>query len=349
MNGRKICLNCSPLTENITGIERCIYENVKRFDKLAEKDGVEIELLYPEGTHPNFPQVNYLKKVSLPAKGNKINVFSLIKYIKRNNAVYFSIHGGICLIRGSVVCTNDMRTWAHKEFDPLSFRIKCNINALTSRIFAKKMVTISKTARSEISKYLRLPEARIDIITPGWEHIKEIKPDNKVWEKIPGVGKGEYFYSLSSRAPHKNFIWIHEVARRNPSQTFIIGGKPWNGGSAENPPQNLIYLGYVSDEENAELMSHCKAFLHPSKYEGFGMTPLEALACGAEICVSTASCLPEIFEDCAHYFDPDDYSVDLEQLLSEETSRPDKLFKKYSWDKASDQWYKLMKKYGKWS
>lgn len=346
MKKRKICLNCSPLTGNITGIERCIYENVKRLDDLAEQEGIEIELLFPEGTTPNFPCISYMKKVPLPAKGNKINIVSLINYVIKNNAVYFSIHGGICLIPGSVVCTNDMRTWCHKEFDSLSFRIKCNINAITSRIFAKKIVTISKTARSEISRYLKIPEESIDIISPGWEHIRGIKPDKNVWKKMPYVKKGEYYYSLSSRAPHKNFVWIHEMAMRNPAQTFIIGGKPWNDGQTKKTPENLYYLGYVSDEENVELMSHCKAFLHPSKYEGFGMTPLEALACGANICVSNASCLPEIFEDCAHYFNPDDFNIDLNNLISKPVADPEKLLNKYTWDKSAKQWLSLMKHYG---
>lgn len=343
MNGKVVCLNCSPLVGSITGIERCIYENIKRIDKLAEKDGILIELLYPEGTTPNFPKLDYLKTVSLPSNGNKIQILSLIKYIKNRNAVYFSIHGGICLIKGSVICTNDMRTWVHKEFDPFGFRLKCNINALTSKIFAKKIVTISKTARSEISKCLKISEESITIISPGWEHVKDVKPDEKIWKKIQGIEKGNYFYSLSSRAPHKNFVWIHEVAKRNPDQIFIIGGKPWRNDSADAPIKNLFYLGYISDAENVELMTHCKAFLHPSKYEGFGMTPLEALACGAKICISNASCLPEVFGNCAYYFDPDDYDIDLNRLLDKRVESSEKVLQKYNWEKSSLQWYSLMK------
>ena len=89
-------------------------------------------------------------------------------------------------------------------------------------------------------------------------------------------------------------------------------------------------------------MKHCKAFLQPSKYEGFGIPPLEALSVGARICVSNASCLPEIYEDCAYYFDPDDYNVDLNVLLQGTVSPPDRLLARYSWDTAANQWLRLL-------
>lgn len=341
---KQICINCAPLTGNITGIERCIYENIKRIDKLAERDRADIVLLYPENTIPNFPNLDYLKTVPLQAKGNKIKISAMRKYIRDNNAVYFSIHGGLCFSKESVICTNDIRTWLHKEYDSFFFRLKCNINVLSSKFLASQMVTISETARAEISKNLHIASDKIEIIYPAWEHVLDIIPDNRIWDKIPGIKKKTYYYSLSSRAPHKNFRWIVEMAKRNPNDIFLIGGKKWSNSDYEDDrPQNLLYLGYVTDEENIELMKNCKAFLHPSKYEGFGMTPLEALACGAEVCVSNVSCLPEVFEDCVHYFDPDDYGIDLEILLSKNVTKPDKLLKKYSWNKSAKQWYKLMR------
>ena len=77
------------------------------------------------------------------------------------------------------------------------------------------------------------------------------------------------------------------------------------------------------------------------------MTPLEAYACGAEICVSNASCLPEVFGDCAHYFDPENYEIDLQELLSQSCKKTADILKKYSWDKSADQWMKLFEEYAK--
>lgn len=343
---KTICLNCAPLSGNITGIERCLFENIKRIDSLAEEHFFDIELLCPEGVELKLPQLHNLKMIDLKAKGNKIDYLALRRYLKKNNRIYFSIHGGICLTHKSVICINDMRTWKNNGYDSLAFRLKCNVNAISCKLMGAKIITISNTAREEISSNLHVPESKIGLISPGWEHIKDFTPDKQVWNKIPGVKPGTYYYSLSSRAPHKNFKWVEEVAKRHPELTFVIGGKRWTTDQTDQSQMsNVYYLGYVSDEENIELISHCKAFLHPSKYEGFGMTPLEALACGAAVCVSKASCLPEVFGDAVHYFDPDDYEVDLDALLTQPIESSEKILKKYTWENSSRKWYVLMKKY----
>ncbi|MBQ4530347.1 MAG: glycosyltransferase, partial [Lachnospiraceae bacterium] len=97
----------------------------------------------------------------------------------------------------------------------------------------------------------------------------------------------------------------------------------------------------VTDEENKALMERCRIFVFPSKLEGFGIPPLEALACGAKIAISRASCLPEIYGECAVYFDPDDYEVNIEDLEKQAIVGVDKLLKKYSWEKSAKDWYEI--------
>ena len=73
-------------------------------------------------------------------------------------------------------------------------------------------------------------------------------------------------------------------------------------GLADLP--NVLYLGYVSDGAAKALMAHCKAFLFPTLYEGFGIPPLEAAACGApQIIVSDTPCMREVYGPCAAYID----------------------------------------------
>ena len=69
---------------------------------------------------------------------------------------------------------------------------------------------------------------------------------------------------------------------------------------------------------------------------------MEALACGAPICISNATCLPEIYGDCAHYFNPDDYDVNLDKLLSEPVANPGKILTKYTWDNSVKAWFDLI-------
>ena len=103
--------------------------------------------------------------------------------------------------------------------------------------------------------------------------------------------------------------------------------------------KNIILAGYLSDGEVKTLMQNCKAFVFPSYFEGFGIPPLEALACGAPIIVSNAASLPEIYGSCAHYIDPSTPDVDLDALLAKPVSSPAPLFKKYSLDNSAKKLY----------
>ena len=90
-------------------------------------------------------------------------------------------------------------------------------------------------------------------------------------------------------------------------------------------------------------MQSCKAFILPSYFEGFGIPPLEALACGSPIIISNAASLPEIYGKCAHYIDPFNPDTDLDALLKEPVEPPTSLFEKYSYDNSARQLFDLLK------
>ena len=139
------------------------------------------------------------------------------------------------------------------------------------------------------------------------------------------------------------------MARRNPDKTFVVAGgkdlRAFGDDTEAKDTENVFYPGYVSDRENAALMKHCKLFLHPAVFEGFGIPPLEALALGAPIALARATCLPELYGDTARYFDPNDYDVDLDALVAQPVAPPDKVLQKYSWDKTAAFWLEQFKKY----
>ena len=98
-------------------------------------------------------------------------------------------------------------------------------------------------------------------------------------------------------SPQKNFIWIKEIAKRNPHLLFVVTGKAEGFTKLDADDlktDNLLFTGYLTDGEVKSLMQHCRAFIYPAIYVGFGIPPLEAMSCGAEVIASTATCLPEI-------------------------------------------------------
>ena len=143
-----------------------------------------------------------------------------------------------------------------------------------------------------------------------------------------------YYFAASSIMPQKNFKYIIEVAKRNKDDVFAIAGKKiglTDLDGCDNIPNNVIFLGYVTDGEMKSLMSNCKAFIHPALYEGFAITPLEAISCGAKVLVSNSSCLPEIYAGYAALIDPYDYDVDLNKVLDEYKYDGTALLQKFTW------------------
>ena len=83
--------------------------------------------------------------------------------------------------------------------------------------------------------------------------------------------------------------------------------------------------------------------MFPSLYEGFGLPPIEALSVGAKVVVADIKVMHETFEDTVIYINPYDYNIKLDEILSRNISKPDKILKKYSWRKSAENLLKLLK------
>ena len=141
------------------------------------------------------------------------------------------------------------------------------------------------------------------------------------------------------------------MQKKNPDTVFALSGVSLPTVKADeldnSVPRNIVLLGYLDDSKVKALMERCEAFILPSYYEGFGLTPLEALSCGAQVIVAKAASLPEIYGNTAHYIDPYNTDVDLDDLLREEVDKPDGILKKYSYDTSAHQVYELIQGFTK--
>jgi glycosyltransferase involved in cell wall biosynthesis len=108
----------------------------------------------------------------------------------------------------------------------------------------------------------------------------------------------------------------------------------------------IIFPGYVPDEDLQTLFKHAALYVFPSKYEGFGLPPLEAMSYGCPVVSSNTTCLPEIMENAAIYFNPHDektiVSV-IQEILNDQFLRSELVkkgyeqIKKYNWENAAHQ------------
>jgi glycosyltransferase involved in cell wall biosynthesis len=188
---------------------------------------------------------------------------------------------------------------------------------------------------------------RVAVIYNSWNHFRTIKPDYSVFNDFPVLSKPFYF-TLGSLSKRKNIKWIIEYASKNPDAYFAVSGTSLPTAKSRGLDnaaalENILLLGYLDDRKVKALMERCKAFILPSYYEGFGLTPLEALSCGAKIIIADAASLPEIYGKTAHYIDPFNIDIDIDKLLEEPVESPDAILEKYSYDTSVNQVYEMIK------
>ncbi len=143
-----------------------------------------------------------------------------------------------------------------------------------------------------------------------------------------------YFLYVGNFKPHKNLAAVLEAygqyqALVNTPHRLVLVGRDLSSQDGLNrlghrlpDPHRLLCLGYQPDQLLPLLYRGSELFLFPSLYEGFGLPPLEALACGTPVLASRGGALEEVLGPAAHYCDPNDTSA-MAQLLKQLTDDPE--------------------------
>lgn len=232
------------------------------------------------------------------------------------------------------------------------------------------IITISEFSKREIVKYMDVDPKKVKVVPCGVD-LSVYRPDITE-EKIVSVKKkfeidGSYFLYLGTLEPRKNVPLIieayHELKERlnmNIPKLVIAGKKGWGYQEIFEKVQkydllnDVIFTGYVSEEAKPVLLKGAICFLFPSLYEGFGMPPLEAMACGTPVIVSDQASLPEVVGDAGIFVNLTDsikMSQYMEQLASDCIYR-EQLAKagieqvgKFTWDVATRKLMDVYKNY----
>ncbi len=175
---------------------------------------------------------------------------------------------------------------------------------------ADRVITISENAKKEIVDFYKIPEKKVIIATPAVDQALFYKRSP---EEIGEVKKkygieGDYILALSNLEPRKNLDGLVEAycslpkATTNTTGLLLVGVNGWKFEGLFNKIIDKINLGfnimrpsqYVTDQDKPAIISGAKLLVYPSHYEGFGMPPLEALACGTPVITADNSSLPEV-------------------------------------------------------
>ncbi|MDD4851270.1 MAG: hypothetical protein PHO10_11325, partial [Gemmiger sp.] len=221
---RAIVINGTVLCDPITGIPRYVYEVVTRLDELLQDTGLDVRLVYRDDGRPlHLPPLKHIQIVPLKAVRYSYNLLALPRYLRSTGAFYCGLASDVTLTRPSAVVLHDIRPLVMAGDKPM-FRFKFWVHCRSICQYAQQVFTDSENQRQLIAAHLPIPAERIGVVYAGWEHIAQVAEDEGIFDKNPRLQKGEYFYALGSLAPHKNYKWIREGARRNPEKTFVVAG-----------------------------------------------------------------------------------------------------------------------------
>lgn len=332
-------LNDEPL-----GIQRFAYEILKQLDQMQLD--YDCELLVPASydCKITFNQIKIVKYGDIRT-GFLWRQIDYPKYVRSNHSIGVDLTLGLALQGSDVVCLHDCIYENYsQDFIGIKEKIKRFSYLIRARRAIKKskvIITVSQTSKIELMQHYKIPSEKIKVIYNAWQHYERVMPDDKILDRFH-LTKGNYCFSLGSGLPHKNFKWVIAAAIKNPQYQFVVTGTNRLSIYAKelncNNVSNVTFTGFLTDGEVKALMENCKVFLHPSLYEGFGIPPLEALCCGADIAISNKSCLPEIYQNSAHYFNPVDYeNIDINALLVSPTDQKENILRMYSWKTSANQ------------
>lgn len=260
-----------------------------------------------------------------------------------------------------VVTIHDMVVKAYPE--TVRFRTKHLLNTGMKKSMkrADVIITDSEFSKSEIEKYFPQYSHKVQVVYCGVNSDKFYPVEDKsVVEKVKKSLdiEGEYFLYLGTIEPRKNLERLIEAYSlllkkdENVPRLVMAGGKGWLNSNIYQKVVELKlekyvqFTKYIPDEDLCPLINGATAFVFPSIYEGFGMPPLEAMACGVPVVCSKEASLPEVVGDCAvmtDAYDPQSiadgmYRIYSDKALAEELRvRGLQRAKEFTWHRFSEK------------
>ena len=176
----------------------------------------------------------------------------------------------------------------------------------------------SQCTRADVIELLGADPAAVEVVYAGVEPRFRCVRDNAVLAAVRQRYRlpGRFVLGLGTLQPRKNFARLIEAfarvrGRATPQAGLVIAGGPgwmyegiYHRVGELGLHDDVFFPGYVADQDLAALYSLADLFVFPSLYEGFGLPPLEAMACGTPVVCSNTSSLPEVVGDAALTVDP---------------------------------------------
>jgi glycosyltransferase involved in cell wall biosynthesis len=304
-----IAINGRFLSQRVTGVQRFAIEITRELDAMAAEFRLpDARLLRPAGTSPS-PFRHLAEGGASILRGQAWEQAELPLRARGCLLLSLGNTAPLAMGRNQAVVIHDAGVFDTPESYSGAFRAWYrNLHLALPRVGAR-IVTVSEFSRGRIAHHLRLDPARIGVMPEGAEHILRLPADAGVLER-KGLVPGRYALVVGNPAAHKNLAALAECAgllARHGCVLAIAGAADpavFRQGSGTGG-EAVVALGRVSDAELRALYESALCLLFPSRYEGFGLPPLEAMACGCPVIAAASGAVPEVCGEAALWFDHD--------------------------------------------
>ncbi len=348
-----IFVNARFLTQDITGVQRHAIELSKRLKRLSPA----IRFIAPQ----NVIHKDTAKELSVEITGKGTGHF----WEQVELPLYLKKHGGGLLVnlantaplyyKQKIITIHDTGFLRNPEWYSKYFYYLYRF--LIPRIAKNslKIITDSEFAREEIIETLKIPESKVSVVYCAPSNVFQNRPGETGENRF-----GDYILTVSSLDPRKNLertILAFRKLNKGGIRLVIVGAEKKIFASPYlkdliQKDDRITLTGYVADEELVSLYRHAKFFIFASLYEGFGLPPLEAMACDCPCVVASAASLPEVCGSAALYCDP--YSIEdiadniLKMFVDNELrtgliKRGRERIKMFGWEKSARAMLKVLK------
>ena len=342
-----VYLNARFLTQQISGVQRHAIE----VSKIIRRQRPDFKFIAPRRIiHRELADI-FQPESCGRLTGHLWEQLELPRYLKRRGEPLLVCMANTAPVRyrSKIVTIHDIgflrypRNYSRAFYYWYKFLIPRQIRT------ARRVVTGSVFARNELAGQYGLDAENIPVIYNGVAESILERRDNTYPNR-----HGRYILAVSSLAPSKNFRRIIQAFRKvNPPdcRLVIAGFHHRNFGETglneliENDSR-IILTGHLSDDDLVGLYKNAELFVFPSIYEGFGLPPLEAMACGCPVISSTAASLPEVCGEAALYCDPfsvDDIAEKIKLLIGNDELKKEMIARglnqadKFTWEKVAER------------
>lgn len=345
-----IIIDARMINRNLHGIARYSFELIKG---LAVKDDIKIKLLtnneeLTRDIFKGYKNIEYIKMKSKFLSPFEIIEFPIIlNRYKKDHIFHSPSFSSSPFIRcKSFITIHDLNHLALPQYYSKFHKYYYKFAVKPFALRCEKIFTVSNFSKGEIIEWLKCSESKVIVTYNGIDE-KFRRIENE--EILKAVKKkyylpDEFILYIGNLKPHKNVTTlVKAMGFIDKDIKLIINGKSNKEISNILDDMNLNnkvkFIGYVDEIDLPALYNLANLFVFPSLYEGFGLPPLEAMACGCKTIVSNAPCLLEVVSTGAYIVKnntPESYADLISTLLMENKylkgEEADNRIKVFKWD-----------------